>query len=157
MTERFADTLSGIFLLVLAVVAGALASSFPTTLTDQYAGPSFMPVLLSICLAASAAAVVVKAQIKPSGRRVQGWSDTDFAGAIHIGVVVAATAAYNLLLQPVGYLLTTALYLMVLLRYMKVSWWLSISLSLVVTILIYAMFTIWLRVILPMGLIEIYF
>jgi hypothetical protein len=157
MTERFANTISGLFLLVLAVVAGALASGLPTTITDQYAGPSFMPTLLSICLAASAAAVVVKAQIKPSGRRMPGWSGADLAGATRIGVVVAATAAYNLLLQPVGYLLTTVLYLVVLLRYMKVSWWLSISLSLLVTILIYAMFTIWLQVILPMGLIEIYF
>ena len=157
MTERLANTISGLFLLVLAVVAGSLARGLPTTITDQYAGPSFMPMLISICLAASAAVVVIKAQIKPSERRMPGWSGADLAGAIRIGVVVTATAAYNLMLQPVGYLLTTALYLMALLCYLKVAWRLSILLSLLVTVLTYAMFSIWLQVILPTGLVAIYF
>jgi hypothetical protein len=86
-----------------------------------------------------------------------GWSATDRAGAIRIAVVAGATAAYNLLLEPLGYLIVTFVFLVFLLWYLKVSWFLNLLISIIATVSTYALFVIWLKVVLPMGLIEFYF
>ena len=86
-----------------------------------------------------------------------GWSKTDRAGAIRIAVVAGATAAYNLLLEPLGYLIVTFAFLIGMLWYLKVSWFLTLAISLIATISTYALFVIWLKVVLPMGLLEFYF
>ena len=86
-----------------------------------------------------------------------GWSDTDRAGAIRIAVVALAIAAYNLLLEPLGYLIVTFAFLVFLLWYLKASWFLNLIISLIATVSTYAMFVIWLKVVLPMGLLEFYF
>lgn len=86
-----------------------------------------------------------------------GWSGADLQGATRIGVVLAATAAYNLLLQPAGYLITTAVYLLFLLRYLQVSWRLASILTVATTAGTYALFSLWLRVVLPMGFVQIFF
>lgn len=157
MTEKLADTISGAFLLAASVAMGAMAQSLPRTISDQYAGPGFMPTVLSIALALCAVGILIQAQGIPRGRRMPGWSGADLGGAVRIAVVLAATAAYNLLLQPVGYILTSLCYLIFLLWFLQVSWRLNLIISLVATLATYAMFSIWLRVVLPMGLIEIYF
>lgn len=157
MTERRADTISGLFFLIVALGVGVMARSLPATTTESFAGPSFMPTLLSICLGICGAIIVVRAQRIPSTARMVGWSGADLSSAVRIGVVAGATAAYNLLLDPVGYLLVTLGFLLFLLWYLKVSWRLNLIVSVAGTVLTYAMFVIWLRVSLPMGLIEIYF
>lgn len=157
MTERLADRISGVFLLAVAVMMGVAARTLPTTVSEQFAGPSFMPEILSICLGLTALGIMVQAQRLPISRRMAGWSGADVAGAIRIAVVVGATAAYNLLLVPVGYLLVTLAYLMFLLWYLKVSWKLVVIISVLGTIGTYALFAVWLKVVLPMGLIELYF
>ncbi len=157
MTERLANTISGAFLLLVAIAMGAMARGLPTTVTDQYAGPSFMPELLSIGLGAVAVGIMVQGQSIPRSRRMAGWSGADIQGAIRIGVVLAATAGYNLLLQPLGYIIATTLFLLLLLWYMKVSWRLNLIITVVCTVSTYALFSVWLKVVLPMGLIEIYF
>ena len=86
-----------------------------------------------------------------------GWSKTDRAGAIRIAVVASFVAAYNLLLEPLGYLIVTFVFLVFLLWYLKVSWLLNLAISLIATVGTYALFVIWLKVVLPMGLLEFYF
>jgi hypothetical protein len=86
-----------------------------------------------------------------------GWFTADRTGAIRIAVVAGATAAYNLLLEPLGYLIVTFAFLVFLLWYLKVSWRLNLVISLIATIGTYALFVIWLKVVLPMGLMEFYF
>jgi len=44
-----------------------------------------------------------------------------------------------------------------MLFYLKVSWFLNLTISLITTISTYALFVIWLKVVLPMGLLEFYF
>ncbi len=44
-----------------------------------------------------------------------------------------------------------------MLFYLKVSWFLNLLISLIATISTYALFVIWLKVVLPMGLLEFYF
>ncbi len=157
MTERQANSISGFFLMAIAVGMGIFAQSLPTTKTEGFAGPSFMPTLLSITLAACAAGIIFQARSIPTEVRMPGWTGADLSSAIRIAVVAGATAAYNLLLEPVGYLLVTLGYLLFLLWYMKVSWRLNLIISLVGTFGTYALFVIWLKVVLPMGLIELYF
>ena len=107
MTARLADTISGLFLIVLALVAGVAAQFLPTTIAKEFAGPSFMPTLLSIALAICGAGIVVQARSLPPTNRMPGWFEADRAGAVRIAVVAGATAAYNLLLEPLGYLIVT--------------------------------------------------
>ncbi len=157
MTERTADTISGLFLIALALVAGAAAQFLPITIAKEFAGPSFMPTLVSVALGVCGAGIVFKARSIPQTRRMPGWSETDRAGAIRIAVVAGAVAAYNVLLEPLGYLIVTAVFLVFLLWYLRVSWLLNFIISLVATIGTYALFVIWLKVVLPMGLLEFYF
>ena len=107
MTERIADTISGLFLIAVALVAGAAAQFLPTTIANEFAGPSFMPTLVSMALGICGAGIVFQARALPETRRMPGWSETDRAGAIRIAVVALAIAAYNLLLEPLGYLIVT--------------------------------------------------
>jgi hypothetical protein len=157
MTARVADTISGLFLIVLAVVAGVAAQFLPTTIAKEFAGPSFMPTLLSIALAVCGTGIVVQARSLPPTDRMPGWFESDRAGAVRIAVVAAATAAYNLLLEPLGYLIVTFVFLGFMLFYLKVSWFLNLIISLIATVSTYALFVIWLKVVLPMGLLEFYF
>jgi putative tricarboxylic transport membrane protein len=157
MTERTADTISGLFLIAVALVTGIAAKLLPTTISDEFAGPSFMPILISIALALCGAGILLKGRSLPRSQRMPGWSATDRAGAIRIAVVAGATAAYNLLLEPLGYLIVTFVFLVFLLWYLKVSWFLNLLISIIATVSTYALFVIWLKVVLPMGLIEFYF
>jgi putative tricarboxylic transport membrane protein len=157
MTERTADTVSGLFLIALALVIGAAAQWLPTTIAKEFAGPSFMPTLVSVALGICGAGIVFKARSIPQTQRMPGWSETDRAGAIRIAVVAGAVAAYNLLLEPLGYLIVTFVFLVFLLRYLKVSWFSNLIISLVATTSTYALFVIWLKVVLPMGFLEFYF
>jgi putative tricarboxylic transport membrane protein len=157
MTERTADTISGLVLIAVALIAGVAAQSLPTTIAKEFAGPSFMPILVSIALGICGAGIVFKARSIPQTRRMPGWSETDRAGAIRIAVVAGAVAAYNLLLEPLGYVIVTFAFLVFLLRYLKVSWFLNLIISPIATIGTYALFVIWLKVVLPMGFLEFYF
>jgi putative tricarboxylic transport membrane protein len=157
MTARLADTISGLFLIILAVVAGVAAQYLPTTIAKEFAGPSFMPTLLSIALAICGAGIVFQARSLPPTNRMPGWFEADRAGAIRIAVVAGATAAYNLLLEPLGYLIVTFAFLVFMLFYLKVSWLLNLIISLVAAVGTYALFVVWLKVVLPMGLLEFYF
>jgi putative tricarboxylic transport membrane protein len=157
MTGRTADTISGLFLIAVALVVAVAAQFLPTTIAKEFAGPSFMPTLVSIALGVCGAGVVFQARAIPETRRMPGWTETDRAGAIRIAVVAAAVAAYNFLLEPLGYLIVTFVFLLFLLRYLKVSWFLNFTISFIATIGTYALFVIWLKVVLPMGLLEIYF
>jgi hypothetical protein len=157
MTERTADTISGLFLIALALVAGASAQFLPITIAKEFAGPSFMPTLVSMALGICGAGIVFKARSIPQTRRMPGWSETDRAGAIRIAVVASAVAAYNLLMEPLGYLIVTFGFLVFLLWYLKVSWILNLTISAIATVGTYALFVIWLKVVLPMGLLEFYF
>ena len=157
MTERLANTVSGVFLLAIALTMAVAAQSLPKTITDQFAGPGFMPTILSMGLGVCAAAIIVQAQAGRPATRMAGWTGADLAGAFRIAIVSAATAAYNILLDPVGYLLVTFAYLLFLLWFLKVSWRVTLAISVLGTIGTYALFAVWLKVVLPMGLIEIYF
>jgi putative tricarboxylic transport membrane protein len=157
MTEKTADTISGLFLMALALIAGVAAQWLPTTIAKEFAGPSFMPTLVSVALGICGAGIVFKARSIPQTQRMPGWSETDRTGAIRIAVVAGAVAAYNLLLEPLGYLIVTFAFLVFLLRYLKVSWFLNLTISLFATVGTYALFVVWLKVVLPMGLLEFYF
>jgi hypothetical protein len=157
MTERTADTISGLFLMAVALVFGAAAQLLPITFADEFAGPSFMPTLLATALGICGAGIVIQARSLPPMNRMPGWLAADRAGAIRIAVVVGATAAYNLLLEPLGYLIVTLAFLVFMLRYLKVSWRVNIAISLIAAIGTYVLFVVWLKVVLPMGLLEFYF
>jgi len=156
MTEKTADTISGLLLIGLALVFGVAAQLLPSTIAKEFAGPSFMPTLLSIALAICGAGIVFQARSLSSENRMPGWSVTDRAGAIRIAVVAGATAAYNFLLEPLGYLIVTFVFLSFLFWYLKVSWRINIAISLIATVGTYTLFVIWLKVVLPMGLLEFY-
>lgn len=157
MTEKTADTISGLFLIAVALVFGVAAQWLPATFANEFAGPSFMPTLLSAALGICGVGIVIRARFLPPTNRMPGWFAADRAGAIRIAVVAAAVAAYNLLLEPLGYLIVTFAFLAFLLWYLKVSWRVNIVIGLVATIGTYALFVVWLKVVLPMGLVELYF
>ena len=156
MTERLADTISGLFLILVALGFGVAAQSLPGTISDQFAGPGFLPTIVSICLGVCGAIIITNARRLPPEQRMPGWSQADLASALRIATVAGATAAYNILLEPLGYLIITQAYLVFLLWFLKVSWRVNLCVSLASTIGTYFLFAVWLKIVLPMGLVEIY-
>lgn len=144
---RRADLLIGIGLLVFAVIY--LRESFAITVgfAADRLGPRFFPRLLAGALAASAFALI--------WRSLGGRSDPAPLPPVRIGQflwTLGLTLAYVLLLPPLGYLITTVLYvaaLIWLLGYRNLVGLAATSAG--VTAVLYLVFARALHVLVPLG------
>jgi putative tricarboxylic transport membrane protein len=66
---------------------------------------------------------------------------------------LVAMFAYPFILEPLGYLLTTFLFMIVLLRMMvKKAWWFTLVVACLISPISYILFKVFLKVALPVGL-----
>jgi putative tricarboxylic transport membrane protein len=107
-------------LLVVGALAMWGAAAMPKG-TARLPGPGFAPTILGAVLAAAAIAVIV------SSVRAGPERDERLAlGHWHITLMVIALIAAALLFEPVGFVVTTALFLFVLLKALSpLDWWRS--------------------------------
>ena len=145
---RRADQVTGLALLALGVsfTAGGLQHTY---WGPGGPGSGFLPVWLGVVLAALAVMLVVSATRGPdTGGQ---WLPTG-AGLRRLLAVLGVTVAFVALLRVVGMGLGTVLFLTVILRFVESHRWLSsLAIGVGVAAVNYAVFTYWLRVPFPTG------
>ena len=141
-----------LFLIGSAICLGALRYRLGT-----FAQPDsgFVPFLAGAGICLFCAIGFIQATVLRRGG--QGWTPP-FSGFFwgKMLVVVAALAAYVLLLKPMGFLLCTALFVGFLLRAIEPQRWpIVVSIAVVTALACYGVFEIWLQAQLPKGFLGV--
>lgn len=143
---------------VVAVVLLALASAYTLEALRlpgvKYAvgpGPSFLPLLLGIALAALSLALLIGAILKPpetsTGPPAARWS-----ASWRIWVILLSLVGYALVFERLGYLISTTLFLALLLAVIEPQRWLVVAgVPVASSVLSYLLFVRWLKIPFPKG------
>lgn len=146
---RRADQVGALALLVFAVGYSGAALRWYAYWGDTGPGPGFLPAWLGGAMAVLAALLLVGA----SRTRDPGGPWLPAGGRLlRLFIVLAATAAFVALLPVVGMILGSGLFLVGILRFLeRYPWWETLGIAAGVAVLNYVVFTYWLRVPFPVG------
>jgi putative tricarboxylic transport membrane protein len=138
------DLVSGLFWLAVAIFAAVQGLSLKLGSLDR-PGPGFFPFWGGVVLGVLSVVLIVRGfrRAGPSPPiRPESWKPV---------VVVGALLAYLLLLEPLGFVAVTFLFLLILFRLERRGWAVSAASAAVGTLASYALFQVWLRTQLPIG------
>ncbi|SMB99571.1 Tripartite tricarboxylate transporter TctB family protein [Thermanaeromonas toyohensis ToBE] len=131
-------------------------------------GPGFLPLVVGIASAAIATIILINSYIVMNRGKVnrakeetpakaeksdETLTEEDKAKIIlfAIGVII-----YIIVLETLGYLISTFCLMLYLLRVMRVEgWWRPVILSVVCSVVAYVVFAVWLKVPLPKGILAL--
>jgi putative tricarboxylic transport membrane protein len=116
-------------------------------------GPGFLPFVTGIILVALSLALLISRLLNRGGRA--GSKEDPMPGGqalTRILKVLGALCLYVLLLEPLGFLLTTFLFMVLLLRLEPRSWFFILFGAIGATLFFFVLFKVLLRVPLPSGL-----
>ena len=150
---RHADRIAGAALLASAVAFSAGALKYYTYWGPDGPGPGFLPFWLGVIMSLLAGLLLVGAlRSRDPGAEWLPQGD----GRRRLAVVLGVTIAFVALLNIVGMILGTALFLIVLMRTLdRNPWPLTLSVAVATAGLNYLVFTYWLRVPFPVSLLGI--
>jgi putative tricarboxylic transport membrane protein len=146
---RRADQVAGLGLLVFAVgYAGAALRWYPYR-GDIGPGPGFLPVWLGVAMAVLATLLFVGAT---RSREAGGAWLPGGKGLARLLVVFGATALFTALLDVIGMISGTALFLIGILRFLEgYPWGQTLAIAVGIAALNFVVFTYWLQVPFPVG------
>lgn len=146
---RRADQIAGAGLLALAVAFSAGALKSYAYWGPNGPGPAFLPFWLGLVMALLAGLLLLGAlrSRDPGPPWLPGG-----VGLRRLGLVLGVTVAFVALLNVLGMLIGTVLFLLVLLRGLdRHAWPLCVAVALAVAGFNYVVFSFWLRVPMPVG------
>ena len=149
-----ADRVTAALLLAFSAAFSAGALKYYPYWSDTGPGSAFLPFWLGLVMAALALAMLLR---RP--RAADAGADwlPRGEGRRRVLVVIAATAAFVLLLKILGMVAGTALYLAFLVRYLgRHSWWATLLVALGAAAFNWLVFAHWLKVPFPEGLLWIF-
>jgi putative tricarboxylic transport membrane protein len=150
---RRADGIAGAVLLALAVAFSAGALKHYAYSGPGGPGSAFLPFWLGILMAVLAA-MLLGGAVRSPGPGPE-WLPRG-EGRKRLLLVLGVTIALVALLKVLGMILGTALFLIVLLRLLdRIPWPLTLSVAVLTAGLNYLIFTYWLRVPFPVGVLGI--
>ena len=138
------DLVSGLFWLAVAIFA-ALQGLALNLGSLSRPGPGFFPFWGGVVLGVLSVVLIVRSRRRATTRpsvRPESWKPL---------VVVGALLAYLLLLEPLGFVAVTFLFLLLLFRLERRGWRFSAVSAAIGTLASYALFQVWLRTQLPTG------
>jgi putative tricarboxylic transport membrane protein len=145
---RRADLVTGLVLLVFGVGYAAVAWRAYPYWSSTGPGSGFLPVWVGGVMAALALLLVLSAFRSASGPQAR-WLP-EGRGLVRLVVVVAAIAVFAAVMDFVGMILGSALFLLGVLRFLeRYPWPWAIGIAVGVAGLIYGVFTYWLQVPFP--------
>jgi len=150
---RSADRITGAALLALAVAFAVGALKSYAYWGENGPGPAFLPFWLGVVMAVLALLLLVGAL--RSTDPGDAWLPRG-EGLRRLGLVLGVTIVLVGLLEVVGMIVGTAFFLIVLLRLLdRQSWPVTLGVALATAGFIFLVFTQWLRVPLPVGLLGL--
>jgi hypothetical protein len=149
---RSADRITASLLLAFSVAFAAGALKFYKWWGHDGPGSAFLPFWLGVVMAFLAAMMLF---------RRDKSEDTDWVprgeARTRVLVVLGVTAAFIALLNVLGMVLGTVLFLVVLVRYLgRHPWWLTIAIAAAAAGINWLVFVRWLRVPMPEGTLWIF-
>ena len=145
---RNTDRITAVLLLVVSAAFAAGALKYYKWWGHDGPGPAFLPFWLGVVMSCLAALMLLrKTHPTPVSLLPQGGART------RVVVVLGVTAAFIALLKVLGMVVATALFLVVLVRYLgRHPWRLTIAIALAAAGANWLVFVYWLRVPMPEGL-----
>lgn len=151
-----AETVAGAVIVVLGALLLQQSLRLPY-IADGVPGPGFLPLWISSGIMGSGFVLAVKgvrAHLAPTGEAVT-WPEP--SGWRRVGLVLGALAVSLLLLTWLGFVLTTALFMITVIFGLGVRSWRSlVSVPLISAVVLYLIFAVMLRVPLPKGLLAFF-
>ena len=138
------DLVSGLFWLAVAIFAVLQGLSLNLGNLNR-PGPGFFPFWGGVVLGVLSVVLIVR-----SGRRGTARPSIRLESS-KLFVVVGALLAYLLLLEPLGFVAVTFLFLLLLFRLERRGWGFSAVSAALGTLASYVLFQVWLRTQLPTG------
>jgi len=151
---RNADRITAALLLAFAVAFSAGALKQYQWWGSGGPGPAFMPFWLGVVMALLALMMLLRSMKQQD--RGGAWFPRG-EGLRDMLVVLAVTVAFVALLNILGMIIGTALYLTVLIRYLgRHPWWRTLAIALAAAGFNWLVFVHWLRVPMPEGMLWIF-
>jgi putative tricarboxylic transport membrane protein len=162
--ELTVPTKPAVIAATIVILAWLVFMAYETTnmlppILRGYPGDAFFPRLVLIFALICACAILIKAKLTPRGAQLAAGEQPTFAlHWLEFATVCALVAAYGLLLEPVGFEITTLILMLALLgprmasggEYPGRSFGRALALSLATTLVAYVGFGLLLRVPLPL-------
>ena len=149
------DTLSGLALLILALIIAINSAGFPE-IPGQQIGPAVFPSVLATLLAVCACLLIVRGRLPGAGQvwvQLGAWVQSP-AHRRNFVITIACLLFYVLASEWLGFLLCGLLILCVMFRALSVKPSHIVPIALGVTLLIHTLFYKGLRVPLPWGVLS---
>ena len=152
---KVSDFTLALVLLALAFAMAVGALSFPP-MPGQAFGPKLFPSIVAAGFALCAVALIIRAikakTINISIVRPEWWNEP--GRRVNLLILLGSIVVYTLLIERLGFVLTTLALLVVLMKRLGASWRATLFASFLGTASTYIMFAYWLRVPLPPGLLN---
>jgi len=151
---RNADRVTAALLLAFAVAFAAGAVKYYQWWGSGGPGPAFVPFWLGLVMALLALVLLIRS-IRQQDAGAE-WLPRG-EGLRDMLVVLAATVAFVALLNVLGMIISTALYLVFLVRYLgRHRWWVTLAVALGMAGFNWLVFVHWLRLPMPEGMLWIF-
>ena len=151
---RSADRITAVLLLAFAIAFAAGALKSYSWWGPDGPGSAFLPFWLGLVMAVLAVMLLLRALRNP-------WPGHDWLprgeGLRDLLVVLGVTVAFVALLSVTGMVIGTALYLLVVVRYLgRHPWWATAAIAVATAAFNWLVFVRWLRVPMPEGILWIF-
>jgi putative tricarboxylic transport membrane protein len=152
---KVSDFTLALVLLAVALAMAVGALSFPQ-MPGQAFGAKLFPNIVAAGFVLCALALIMRAiktkTLVISIVRPEWWNEPGRRG--NLLILLGSIVAYTLLIERVGFVLTTFAMLVLLMRRLSATWKATLFASFLGTAVTYMMFAYWLRVPLPPGLLN---
>ena len=140
------DRLTGLALLALAVAYGVTAGGYQAMIGDPL-GPAVFPIALAIPLGALSLYLIVRPDAEPDWPRGRTL--------LNQGLALVAFVAYAYLLEPLGFLVSTFLAVMVLGWLLGARLWQAGAAGVAIAVVLFVLFDSLLGLPLPSGVLDV--
>lgn len=150
-----AETIAGLAFVALGAFMGLESMRFPYML-ESVPGPGFLPRWIALGLVVSGLVLTATA-LRPRAASLEPITWPDAGGWRRVGLMFGGLAVSLLLLEKLGFLVTTTLFMAAVIFGLGVRSWLMLAtVPLLAATGLYLVFAVWLRVPLPKGVLAFF-